>query len=49
MLHAVTTQEADRRGRSVELGQLVLLRHLPKPRRRKVNGRRFDDCSGDTV
>ena len=49
VLRAVTTQEANRRGRRIELRQLALLDHFPIPRRRRVNGGRFEYCSGGTV
>ena len=49
VLRAVTTQEANRRGRRIELRQLALLDHLPIPRRRRVNGGRFEYRCGGAV
>lgn len=49
VLRAETTQEADRRGRRIELCQLVLVDNLPVPRRRRVDGGRLEDRGGGTV
>ena len=49
VLRAETTQEADRRGRRIELRQLVFVDRLPVPRRRRVDGCRLEDRGGGTV
>lgn len=49
VLRAETTQEADRRGRRIELRQLVFVDCLPVPRRRGVDGSRLEDRGGGTV
>ena len=49
VVRAKTAQEPDSGGRGIELGQLVLLYSLPVPRRRGVDGRRFEYGGRHTV
>jgi hypothetical protein len=49
VLFTETTEETDGGGRSVELGDLVLLNSLPVTGWGRVNGGGFEDDGGDAV